>query len=133
MGPRVLGSSMLGRSGLNEGSTGRLTASTFSRRSTSSLLPLAASRTRGSYSSSHAWVRFSSILTTDFAAALSLLTPNGHQLELLADFSGLAPSPALSWPYMLQPDAARQKSKVEVLSNFMSAYPVNRLSPATWL
>ncbi|MNE17456.1 hypothetical protein D3C80_1104380 [compost metagenome] len=48
IGPRVIGNSMDGRSGLKELSTGAVTISTLSRRSSSNLLSLSASRKRGS-------------------------------------------------------------------------------------
>ncbi|MNF62041.1 hypothetical protein D3C76_916790 [compost metagenome] len=73
-----MGSSMLGRSGLNEGSTGMLTTRMFSRRSTSSLLPFTASRRRGSYWSSQAWVALVSTLAALGALTFWLL-PKGHQ------------------------------------------------------
>ncbi|MCY1465842.1 hypothetical protein D9M71_840400 [compost metagenome] len=114
---------MLGRSGLNETSTGRVTTRTFSRRSTSSLLSFTASRRRGSYWSSQAWVALTSTLAT-FGELDFCSPPKGHHQELAAAaFSGLAGASAFCWPSMLQPDAVMQRIKVDILNSFMGRAP----------
>ena len=80
-GPSIEGINKSGRVALNELSADATTTNRFSRRSNCKLESLMATRRRGSYSSSQAWVIFGSgIGITPIGAALVALSspPNGH-------------------------------------------------------